>query len=370
LGRTSADGADVVDHLAEIPLPGRIAAAASTIPNAQANIGALPAFVAGPENRLVAATVNRMLGGHKATPVAPHVLALFGPSGVGKTHLARGLVHHWQKQFGDDAAHYTTAADLRRALTAAIDINTVEEFRKRVREYRLLAIDDVHRLPSHAYLSHELRNMLDAYEESGGMLIVTSNRPAESLSNFTGDVRSRLASGLQLQLAAAGKAARVRIVRYASAALGRAMSDDAAHRLADGVHGTAPEMFGALFELWETPAANGSNGAVATDQLLAARAARRPTLPHIIAVVAKYTKVPQKLLKSASRKQSIVFARAIAVYLARELTGQSYNQIGHALGGRDHTTIMHNYQKIDRERLQIPSTQQTLDELRRIIISR
>lgn len=359
MGRKSADGADVLDHLAEISLPGRIAGSTTNKSTGHTTAKALSAFVAGPENRIVAATVNRLLKGESSPRYMPQLLVLFGPTGVGKTHLARGLVQHWQREFGDDSAHYTTAADLRRELLAAIDANAVEAFRGRIREYRMLAIDDLHRLPSSDYLSHELRSTLDAYEESAGTLIVTTNRPAESLGNVSADVRGRLAAGLQLQLAAPGKAARVRIIRHASAAMGRPLPEETANQLADDVHGTAPDMFGKLFELWAAPP-NSTNGA---------RTSRRPTIREILPVVARYTNVPQKLLRSASRKQSIVFARSLAVYLARELTTASYEQIGRALGGRDHTTIMHNYQKIDADRLQNPATQETLNELRRILIS-
>jgi chromosomal replication initiator protein len=360
LGRKSADGADVLDHLAEIPLPGRIAGVAASKSTVQGAAHALPSFVAGPENRLVAATVGRMLSASSAPRSAPHLFTLFGPTGVGKTHLARGLVQHWQREFGNDCAHYTTAADFRRDLTSAIDANEVEAFRERIRGHRMLAIDDLHRLQASDYLSHELRYTLDAYEESGATLIVTTNRPADSLGNVSPEVRSRLASGLQLQLAAPGKAARVRIIRHASAAMGRPLPDETANQLADSAHGAAPEVFGALFEYWAMP----------SDAVNTAGKAMSPTLREILPVVARYTNISQKLLKSASRKQSVVFARSVAIYLARELTTASYEHIGRALGGRDHTTIMHNYQKIDSDRLQNPATQETLNELRRILLSR
>jgi chromosomal replication initiator protein len=350
----------VLEHLAEIPLPGRIAGRATNQSTGQVTAHALPSFVAGPENQLVAAAMNRLLSSPSSRRFTPHVLALFGPTGVGKTHLARGLVQHLQREFGDDCAYYTTAADFRRELGAAMDSKTVEAFRERIRSYRMLAIDDLHRLPSTDYLSHELRYTLDAFEDSNGTLIVTTDRPADSLGNVSADVRSRLSAGLQLQLAPPGKAARVRIIRHTSAAIGQPLTEDTVSRLADNVHGTAPEVFGALFEFYAAPP-------TATN---ITHAPRQPMLREILPVVARYTQISQKLLKSASRKQSVVFARSVAIYLARELTTLSYEQIGHSLGGRDHTTIMHNYQKIDADRLKNPNTEKTLNDLRRILLSR
>jgi chromosomal replication initiator protein len=86
--------------------------------------------------------------------------------------------------------------------------------------------------------------------------------------------------------------------------------------------------------------------------------------------VARYYRVPQTRLKSDSRRQSIVSARAMIVYLARELAGCSYEQIGQSLGGRDHTTIIHNYRKIDRQRSCYPAIQEAIEELRRALSNR
>lgn len=368
----------MVDYLTEIPLPGRRLAPPLVGATARRAGVALPTFVAGPENRLVAATVTRLLDaarapstatlhGNGAARFAPPVIALFGPSGTGKTHLAHGLVCYWQGQRGPEAAEYVTAGDFRRRFHDAIRGDAVVEFRRHFRDRQLLAIDDLHHLPADQHLLQELRYLLDDYEDRGGTVVVTSNRPASTLANMTPDLCSRLASGLMLQLAAPETAARLRVIRQTSAAIGRALSDDAAHRLAAGVTGATTNLIGALFELCLAAPGQEASDDHRAVQLLATR---RPSLREIIAVVARYTRVPQKQLKSGSRKRSIVFARAVAAYLARELAAASYLEIGRALGGRDHTTIMHNYHKIDRDRMRHPATQETLDELRRILLSR
>jgi chromosomal replication initiator protein len=373
LSRQFVDGADVVDHITEILLPGRTIAAHSSDTAGHARNVTLPCFVAGPENLLVATAVKALMAddGHRAQnhfSRTPTVVALYGPSGCGKTHLARGLVRYWQEQRGFESAEYLPAVDFRRELYTAIDRENVVEFRERIRGRLLVAIDDVHRLPKDGYLVEELRYMLDEFELAGGSVVVTSNQPAGALANMPPDLRSRLASGLVLQLAPPGTAARERLVRDIAAALGRPMSDEVVERLAGGLADSATELFGAVFELFADSGDKAAPDIKQANRVLASHAAHRPTLREITAVVARHYRQSQATLKSASRRQSAVLPRAVIVYLARELAAASYEQIGRALGGRDHTTIMHNYKKIDRLRQHDVAIQETIAELRRILL--
>ncbi len=359
----------MVDHVTEIPLPGRTFRRASSGDHAAPRCAAVATFVAGPENRLAAGAVNRLLESrfHESDDArsAVAILAVFGTSGTGKTHLARGIVQSWQERFGAESAQYLTAADFRHMLTDAIKNDDVVEFRRRLRARKLLAIDDVDRLPLTQHVQVEFRYTIDELCDAGATIVVTSSTPVSAARNLTPDVRSRLAGGLELRLAPPEEAARQRLARHVSAALGRPLSEAAAHRLAAGITGTAGDVFGALFELNDEFMSSGDGDVDAVERFLSSRAARRPAMRDILKIVAKYYRIPQKVLKSGSRRQSAVAARAMAVYLARELSGLSYERIGHALGGRDHTTIMHNYRKIAEALRHDAATRDALADLAR-----
>ena len=238
----------MIEYLSEIPLPGRMLAPPAAQAGTRSPKSTSFGFIAGAENRLVASAMNRLM--QPATgATTPKLLALFGRSGTGKTHLAHGLVNHWNAHHGAESAAYLTAGDFYRGLLDAIKRNTTAEFHRALRDHELLAIDDLHQLPSDDYVSRELRFTLDAFEENGGTIIVTSRRPANTLANISPDLRSRLSAGLSLQLAPPAGAARVRIIRQASESLGRPLSEQAAANLASGVDGTANDLFGAVFEL-------------------------------------------------------------------------------------------------------------------------
>lgn len=345
----------MIEYLSEIPLPGRLLAPPFAQPGTRSPESSSFGFIAGAENRLVASAVNRLM---QAAPslTGPRLLALFGRTGTGKTHLAHGLVRYWKEHHGGESAAYLTAGDFYRQLLDAIKRHTTSEFHRALRDHELLAIDDLHQLPGDDYVSRELRFTLDAFDESGGTIIVTSLRPANTLANISADIRSRLAAGLSLQLATPGGAARIRIIRRASESLGQPMSEQAAAHLASSVDGNVNDLFGAIFEQCAT-----------VDGQQNRRFVRQPQLREIIAAVSHHFGLPQKQLKSESRRQSIVAARAVAIFLARELAGASYEQIGRALGGRDHTTIIHNYRKIERQRPHHPAIQEAIEELTRVL---
>jgi chromosomal replication initiator protein len=283
--------------------------------------------------------------------------------------LAQGLVRHWQSRHGEESAVYTTAADFRHRLHDAAKRRTELDFRSEFRGRQLLVIEDLHHLPSEPHTMQELRYILDDYDERGGIVIVTAITPAPTLANLSADVRSRLAGGLMLQLMPPGEAARARIIRYAATALGRSLAEETTNHLAHNLEGSPNQLLSAVFELCAFQQ-NPTFDKHAAEQLIRDRAVRKPTLREIIAVVARQQNVPQAQLKSGTRRQSTVFARGLAVFLARELVAASYEEIGRALGGRDHTTILHSYRKIVHDCEHDPQVHDTLVNLRRILLSR
>lgn len=365
----------MLDCVTDIPLPGRILVHTSATHGEAAQRHAIPAFVAGPENRLIASAVDGLLRSSSRLGNSPEsaatrtpfkLLIVFGPNGAGKSHLAQGLVRHWQTQHGEASAVYTTAADFRHLLNDAVKRQAELGFRQQFRGRQLLVIDDLQHLPAADFALDELRYTLDDYEENGGIVLLTATSSPSTLPNLTADLCSRFAAGLVLQITHPGDAARVRIIRYAAAALGSTLTDDVATRLAHGLDGSANQLFSAILELTSSKR-TGTIDATRADRLLADRAARRPTLRTIIAAVARHQKVTQAQLKSASRRHSIVFARGLVAFLARELAVSNYEEIGRALGGRDHTTILHGYRKIAHDRAHDPQIQQTLEQLKQTL---
>jgi chromosomal replication initiator protein len=313
-------------------------------------------FVAGSENRLAVAALQHLLQGDPlcvdALWCSP--LVLTGPTGVGKSHLARGIARHWSQLIGEQGVGYFTAIDFARQLRDSRDQGELEQFRERLAALRLLVIENLQQLPQRVFVERELRDTLDTLADSGAAVVIT----ARDVTPLDAGLRDRLLGGMTLRLSPPGVEARREILQMAAESRGIALADDRLQSLAQHTEGPVPLLMRALAEQ-QLQSTTGENVASACREPIA--------LKQIVAVVARYYSLTQAALVSAARRKSLVHARQVVVYLARLLTDMSYAQIGQGLGRRDHSTIMHAQRCLQNLAATDPTTQRDLEELRRII---
>ncbi len=326
-------------------------------------------FVLGPENRLALAPIERLLEANVPTQHSSDVtpvfnpLLLLGPTGMGKSHLARGITRHWRANIGESTVEYLTAVDFARQLRTAREENLLAQFREQLASLRLLVLEDLHRLPARIFVQRELRDTLDTLLDNDASIVITSQTPPATMPDLEAGLRDRLCGGLTVRLQNPGMETRVELLRQAASDRGVLIDDDQLEQLAQKTEGTALQLFRAIaeFELSRSDSA-------AEDAPAVPIADRSPlAFKQILAVVARYFSLTQAALCSPVRRKSLVYARGIAIHLARSLTDLSYAQIGHSLGRRDHTTVLHASRTIDKRLATDATTQQDVEELKRIL---
>ena len=327
-------------------------------------------FFAGPENQLAVPALENLLNisDDDFDPETPsqHLfspLVLLGPTGSGKSHLARGVVRHWNtnlKTSAESTVEYLAARDFARQLRAAREEKKLDAFRDRLAGLQLFVLEDLHRLPLNLFVQRELRDTLDTLVDAEAALIVTSQSPPASIPDFENGLRDRLSSGLTVRLQNPSFDTRVELLREAAADRDLTLDERQLQQLAQRVEGPVPQLFRAMAE-FELTQADGLPEVSGIGD--------RPPLrfKQILAVVARYFSLTQAALRSPARRKSLVYARGIAVHLARSLTDLSYSQIGQNLGRRDHTTVMHANQSIEKQLATDAATQQDVEELKRIL---
>ncbi len=330
-------------------------------------------FFVGPENRLLAHVSNDLLQGK--CPYNP--LVLYGPTGVGKSHLARGLANHLSRRDPSANVLFQTGTDFVEAFvrswqrsegaetmtpprsTAPIDpLDPVpeepeSEFRQQYLGLRWWVFDDLGQLAGKPASQQALCHLLDELWARGGRFIATTRQSPHGLADLSAALRARLSSGLALPIAPPGYEARQAILQHLAQERGLQLPPEACQTLAEGLPANARELAGALVFL--EMATRVDRRAITPADVLAfvAESRQRPEidLKRIAKVVAAQFVLKGSELKGTSRRQTVVSARGLAIYLARELTSLSLEQIGRFFGGRDHSTVLHAVRTIT-ERLE------------------
>jgi chromosomal replication initiator protein len=311
-------------------------------------------YFAGPENSLVAAAVTRLLKAAAGEDRAVSPLTLIGPPGCGKSLLTHGVAAAWIAAHGADTVLCVTGLDLRRQLERALIAESERpgafaELADTLAGLQLLVVEDLDGLAESPAGVELLTATADRLAARQASLLVTASKPLCEMAGLDARIVGRLAAGLTLEVAAPAEAARQELLVAALAAAGRHVEPAAASDLAAWLNADARRVLAVASELQNRFGGRKPITRGEARTYIAQASAKETSTPlaDIATVAARYYAMPLRTLRSSSRKAPVVLARAVTIYLARQLTPLSYDEIGRYLGGRDHTTIMHSFHRID-----------------------
>jgi chromosomal replication initiator protein len=311
-------------------------------------------FVISAANRLAHASA---LAVAEQPAQAYNPLFLHGPPGLGKTHLLHAIGHYIQAYAVDLRVAYTTVEAFTGEFVAAARGGDFDRFRERFRAVDVLLVDDVQFLARRAGTMEAFFHTFNALQESGGQLVLTSDRPPGELGGLEARLLERFRWGLVAAVEVPDLVARTTILR-------KRVRDDGIEGIDDptllAVARLAPEsvrsLEGALIRLvaYTSLTAEPATPELARRVLggLAAHARsplRQPTIDEVKQATAEALDIAPEALEAPGRRPAATFARQVAMYLARELTDESLMTIGAGFGGRRHTTVVSACRKIERE---------------------
>ena len=260
-------------------------------------------FVVGPENRLVDVAIRDLLGGAR-TCYSPMVL--YGPSGVGKTHLWLAAVAHWKAQPDHPPVKYAVAVDYARELAEAIETKTVDEFGVAYRRASLLVLEDLQHSAGKQAAQRELLQILDSLADDEARVLVTASRSPGMLGDVLPGLQSRLQAGLVIPVVLPGPAACAIIFRRLAAARGIDLSEPLIEFLAERIKRCSAGDGCGLGRVTDGRQREYRCGAT-----LAGRPpSSGPDSSRIALATARYFSLRLGDLKSASRLRMLVIARA------------------------------------------------------------
>jgi chromosomal replication initiator protein len=304
-------------------------------------------FVVGNSNRFAHAAAQAVA---ESPAMAYNPLFLYGGVGLGKTHLMHAIGHRVLQRNPNANIVYVSSEKFTNEFIIAIKNNQTVEFRNRYRHVDVLLIDDIQFISGKESTQEEFFHTFNELYNAGKQIVISSDKPPKALNPLEDRLRSRFEWGLIADIQPPDLETRIAILRSKAELQGFPVPPDVIQYLARRVPSNIRELEGSLNRIIAYAALNERQlsvdmAAAALDSLSGPRRAQL-TPQSIIECVSKYFGLSHEQITGKSRDKSVVVPRQIAMYLVREETSASLEQIGQLLGGRDHTTVMHGWDKI------------------------
>jgi len=307
-------------------------------------------FVIGNSNRLAHAASVAVA---ESPAKAYNPLFIYGGVGLGKTHLMHAIGHYILKQNIKSKVVYISSETFTNELINSIRDDRNNEFRGKYRNVDVLLIDDIQFIAGKERTQEEFFHTFNSLYEANKQIIISSDRPPKEIPTLEDRLRSRFEQGLIADIQAPDLETRIAILRKKARQENLSISDDVMQLIAKKIQSNIRELEGALIRIVAySSLTNGEiNEDLATEALKDIISNSKPklvTTAVIKNIVSQYYDIKVEDFNAKKRNKSIVLPRQIAMFLCRELTDLSLPRIGEEFG-RDHTTIMHAYEKISNE---------------------
>src|ERR1700760_107562 len=329
---------EVVDHEA-IAAPG----AASLNPRYT-----FDTFVAGPSNQLAFAASQAAASSY---PPKYNPVFICGGAGLGKTHLLHAIGHQQLSNRPSSRIVYISSERFMNEYVQAIRTGKMHDFRRNYREgIDVLLVDDVQFLAGKEATQDEFFHTFNALHENHKQIVLTADRKPHEISDIADRLRTRFAWGLLADIEPPELEVRIAILRKKAAVEGVALPDDVALYIASSIKSNVRELEGALIRLAAYASLSKKRIDLEFAQETLGAAITRPreiiTVDGVIKAVASYYGLKPSDIKSERRHKSVATPRAVAMYISRHHTKDSYPDLARAFGGKHHTTVISAVQKI------------------------
>jgi len=318
-------------------------------------------FVIGKSNELAAAAAHAVA---EAPGKTYNPLFIYGATGLGKTHLMQAIAHAVLLRNPNTRLVYLGAEQFLNEVIESIHARTMSEFRRRYRnDIDLLLVDDIHFLEGKEQTQEEFFHTFNALFEARKQIVLTADRPPKEASGLEDRLISRFEWGLVADIGHPDLEHRIAILRKKAAQdhLELTIPDDVLRFIAEHVRSSVRELEGCIIKLLLF--ASLKNREVTIELAREALSDRirpgddgasssfgsAPSMARVQEVVARRWGVTPEGLRSKARTKTLTIPRQVAMYLARHMLKMQLVEIGQAFGGRDHSTVIHSVDKVERQ---------------------
>jgi len=322
-------------------------------------------YVVGPSNKMAYAAA-RSVAESPAKNYNP--LFIYGDSGLGKTHLLYAIAHLAKRRKPESNIVYIKGDEFTNELVRSIREGKNAEFRAKYREASLLLVDDIQFIAGKPQTQEEFFHTFNTLYEAGKQIVLTSDRPPREMTQLEDRLRTRFEWGLMVDVAPPDFETRLAIIKNKAALLGVQLPDEISDYIAENVTANVRQIEGTLNKILAYRDLLDNK----VDEEAVSRAVRDmlkksneyvPSPTVIIDYICKYYGIDADVIRGQNRGRDIVNARQIAMYLIRRMTNLSLTDIGKEFGDRDHTTVLHSLDRVEKQMRTDPAFAETVKEI-------
>ena len=322
-------------------------------------------FVIGNSNRFAHAA---SLAVAESPAKAYNPLFIYGGVGLGKTHLMHAIGHYILQGNPNAKVVYVSSEKFTNELINSIKDDKNEEFRTKYRSVDVLLIDDIQFIAGKERTQEEFFHTFNTLHDANKQIILSSDRPPKEIPTLEDRLRSRFEWGLIADIQAPDFETRMAILKKKADVEKLNVPNEVMVYIATKIKSNIRELEGALIRIVAYSSLTNRDITVdlateALKDIISNKQNKNITIDLIQDVIAAYFNLRVEDLKSQRRTRNIAYPRQIAMYLSRKLTDMSLPKIGEEFGGRDHTTVIHAYEKISESLKNDESLQRTIDDI-------
>ena len=308
-------------------------------------------FIRGPSNQFAFAAAQAVAANPSG---AYNPLFIYGPSGLGKTHLLNAIQIEIHKNHPDYNIVYVDCEKFTNEIITAVKMATTEQFRQKYREADVLLIDDIQFLAGKESTQEEFFHTFNTLHNAGKQIVLASDRPAKESKSLEERLRTRFEWGLTADIQPPDFETRMAIIKNKSVSLGFDLPNDVCTFIAENVTSNVRLLEGTVKKIrayhdldnMELTVPNVSRAI--KDMYNKEKAENLPTPHLIIGEVSRFYNIEESVIRGTLKNKNPAEARQVAMYLVRKLTNLSLPDIGKEFG-RDHSTVIHSLKKVEQQ---------------------
>ncbi len=324
-------------------------------------------FIVGPFNELAYTAAQAVI---KGLGTVYNPLFVYGNTGHGKTHLIQAIGNHIRGAGGNKKVYYLTSERFYLDFFNAMQANRIPVFKEKYRKYDVLIMDDIQYLSSKPSTQDEVFHLFNTLYDSGKQIIFSSDKHPNYIPELEDRLKSRFAAGMIVDIPPPDIDSRLAIIKAKTANLGMLLSEDIFGFLASNIEGNVREIEGVINILLCQTQLRGRNLTLQEIKNLMkmnTKPRKMVSAKEVVKATAAYYDIDEGSIFEKTRRKEVVRPRQVAMYILREDCAISFPLIGEKMGGRDHTTVLHSYEKIKNELKTDVVLEQDINQIRAML---